>query len=160
MRKIPDTERQVEISEKLATEGMSQKLARRVIDEAAKSPEKRIEEILTQIKDEPAELTFQPSDMEPIVKGEKTQLSSPDAPDSRIKVGADVHASVYLPHFADLHVLSVERKRLRYFDEQDAKREGFTSLAEFKRAWKKKHGGSDDNQLVHIIHFQKHEVKA
>lgn len=157
MRKIPDAARQVEISEKLASEGMSQKLARRVIDEAAKSPEKRIEEILTEIKEEPAELTFQPDDMEPILKGEKTQLSSPDAPDAKIKVGADICASVYVPHFADLHVLSVERKRLRYFDEQDAKREGYANLAEFKRAWKKKHGQWNDNQLVHIIHFQKHE---
>ncbi len=155
MRKIPDTERQVEISEKLATEGMSQKLARRVIDEAAKSPEKRIEEILTQIKDEPAELMFDPDEMEPILKGEKTQLSSPDAPDSKIKTGADVQASVYVPRFADLHVLSVERKRLRYFDEQDAKREGYANLVEFKRAWKKKHGEWDENQLVHVVHFQK-----
>ena len=155
MRRIPEPERQVEISERLASEGMSQKLARRVIEEAAKSPEKRIEEILTQIKEEPSELAFEPSDMEPVLKGEKTQLSSPKAPDSKIKAGADVQASVYVPHFADLRIVSVERKRLRYFDEEDAKREGYTNLAEFKRAWKKKHGEWDDNQLVHVIHFQK-----
>ena len=46
---------------------------------------------------------------------------------------------------------------MRYFDNEDAKREGFASLAEFKRVWRKKHGEWDDDELVHIIHFQKIE---
>jgi ParB family chromosome partitioning protein len=157
VRRIPEPERQVELSQKLASEGMSQKLARRVIEEAAKSPEKKIEEILTAIKEEPQELIFEPSDMESVLKGAKTQISSSSAPDQKIKTGATVQASVYVPHFADLRVVSVERKRLRYFDEEDAKREGYLSLAEFKRAWKKKHGGFNDDELVHIIHFEKME---
>jgi ParB family chromosome partitioning protein len=157
MRRIPEPERQVELSQKLASEGMSQKLARRVIDEASKSPEKKIEEILTQIKEEPQELVFEPNDMEPVLKGAKTQISSPSTPDPKIKTGVTVQASVYVPHFADLRIVSVERKRLRYFDEEDVKREGYSSLAEFKRAWKKKHGEFNDDELVHIIHFEKIE---
>jgi len=155
MRRIPEPERQVELSEKLASEGMSQKLARRVIEEAAKSPEKKIEEILTEIKAEPCELTFEPNDMEPIMNGAKTQLASRSLPSSRIKTGDTVHASVYVPHFADLRVVSVERKRLRYFDQEDAKREGYTSLVEFKRAWKKKHVEWNDDELVHIVRFER-----
>jgi len=155
MRRISEPEKQVELSQKLASEGISQKLARRVIEEAAKSPEKKIEEILTEIKEEPYELTFEPNDMEPILNGIKTQISSPTAPDLKIKTGLNVQASVYVPHFADLRIVSVERKRLRYFDEEDAKREGYASLAEFKRAWKKKHEKWDENELVHIIHFQR-----
>jgi len=155
MRRIPEPERQVELSEKLASEGVSQKLARRVIEEAAKSPEKKIEEILTEIKAEPYELTFEPNDMEPIMNGAKTQLASRSLPSSRIKTGDTVQASVYVPHFADLRVISVERKRLRFFDQEDAKREGYTSLVEFKRAWKKKHGKWDDDELVHIVRFEK-----
>jgi hypothetical protein len=154
MRRIPEPEKQIEISQKLASEGMSQKLARRVIEEAAKSPEKKIEEILTAIKEEPQELVFEPNDMDPILKGTKTQISSPHAPDPKIKTGVNVQASVYVPHFADLRIVSVERKRLRYFDEEDAKREGCSSLAEFKRAWKKKHGEFNGDELVHIIHFE------
>jgi len=154
MRRIHEPERQVELSEKLASEGISQKLARRVIEEAAKSPERKIEEILTEIKAEPNELTFEPNDMEPILAGAKTQISSRSAPSSRIKTGETVHASVYVPHFADLRIISVERKRLRYFDEEDAKREGHSNLAEFKRAWKKKHREWNDDELVHIIRFQ------
>jgi len=155
MRRIPEPERQVELSEKLASEGMSQKLARRVIEEAAKSPERKIEEILTEIKAEPYELTFEPNDMEPIMNGAKTQLASRSLPSSRIKTGDTVHASVYVPHFADLRVVSIERKRLRFFDQEDAKREGYTSLVEFKRAWKKKHGEWNDDELIHIVRFEK-----
>ena len=157
MRRIPEPERQVELSQKLASEGMSQKLARRVIEEAAKSPEKKIEEILTAIKEEPQELVFEPNDMELVLKGAKTQTSSKSPPDPKIKTGVTVQASVYVPHFAELRVVSVERKRLRYFDEEDAKREGYSSLTEFKRAWKKKHSVFDEDELVHIIHFEKIE---
>jgi len=159
MRRIPETERQVELGEKLASEGLSQKLARRVIEEAAKSPERKVEEILTEIKAEPSELFFEPADVEPIVKGDKTQATSRNAPDPRIKTGATVHASIYMPHFADLQIVSVERKRLRFFDIEDARREGYSSLAEFKKAWKSKHGEWDADELVHIISFRKAQAK-
>jgi len=155
MRRIPEAERQVELGEKLASEGLSQKLARRVIEEAAKSPEREVGEILAEVKAEPSELFFEPADLEPVVKGGKTQITSRSAPDSRIKNGAMVHASIYVPRFADLQVVSVERKRLRFFDAEDAKREGYSSLAEFKRAWKNKHGEWDDKELVHIVSFRK-----
>jgi len=157
MRRITEPEKQAELAQKLASEGMSQKLARRVIEEAAKSPEKKVEEILMQIKEEPYELVFEPSDMEPVLRGAKTQMVSRSPPSPKMKTGATVQASIYVPHFADLRIVSIERKRLRYFDEEDAKREGYDTLAEFKRAWKKKHGEFDDNELVHIIHFQKTE---
>jgi len=155
MRRIPDAERQVELGEKLASEGLSQKLARRVIEEVAKSPEREVEEILAEVKAEPSELFFEPADLEPVVKGGKTQTTSRSAPDSRIKTGAMVHASIYVPRFADLQIASVERKRLRFFDAEDAKREGYSSRAEFKRVWKNKYGEWDDNELVHIISFRK-----
>jgi len=157
VRRIAEPERQVELSEKLASEGMSQKLARRVIEEAAKSPEKKIEEILMEIKAEPFELTFEPNDVEPILMGAKTQMTSRSPPSPKMKTGDTVQASVYVPHFADLRIVSIERKRLRYFDQDDAKREGYTSLAEFKRTWKKKHGEWNDDELVHIVHFQRVE---
>jgi len=157
MRRITEPEKQVELGQKLASEGMTQKLARKVIEEVAKSPGKKVEEVLMEIKEEPYELVFEPHDMEPILKGTKTQIVSRSAVNPRVKVGIDVQASVYVPHFADLRIVSVERKRLRYFDEEDAKREGFSSLAEFKRAWKKKHGEFDENELVHVIQFQKIE---
>jgi ParB family chromosome partitioning protein len=155
MRRIPETEKQIELSQKLASEGMSQKLARQVIDEASKSPEKNIEEILTLVKEEPIELVFKPSDIKSILDGTKTQIVSRGAPNQKIKIGVTVQAIVYMPHFADLQIVSVERKRLRYFDEEDAKKEGYSSLTDFKCAWKKEHGEYNDEELVHIIHFER-----
>ncbi len=155
VRQILEPERQVELGQRLASEGVSQKLARRVIEEAAKSPDRKVEEILSEIKAEPLELFFEPADIEPILGGAKMQTVSRSAPDPKIKTDSTVHASIYVPHFADLRIVSVERKRLRFFDAEDARREGHPSLAEFKRAWKKKHGEWDENELVHIIRFEK-----
>jgi ParB family chromosome partitioning protein len=155
MRRIPEPERQVELGQKLASERMSQKLARRVIEEAAKSPEKRVEDVLTEIKEEPYELFFEPNDIDVILKGVKVQLVSRSVPSPKVKTGAIVQASVYLPHFADLRIVSVERKRLKYFDEEDAKSGGCSNLTEFKHAWKKKHGEWDEDELVYITRFQK-----
>lgn len=157
MRRIPERERQVELGQKLAAEGMSQKLARKVIEEAVKSPEKKVEDILMQIKEEPYEMTFDPGDVEPILNGAKTQMVSRNAPDPKVKAGATVQASVYVPRFVDLNIVSLERKRLRYFDGDDAKKEGYASLVEFKRAWKKKHGTWDDDEMVYVVSFRKVE---
>lgn len=160
MRSIPEPERQVELGRRLAAEGMSQKLARRVIEEAARSPEKKVEEILMEIKEEPYELNFEPEDMEPILSGAKTQTISRAAPDPKVKAGVRVQASVYVPHFAELSIVSVERKRLRYFDVEDARKEGYASLGEFKKAWKKKHGEWDDDEMVYVVHFQRTEESS
>jgi len=54
-----------------------------------------------------------------------------------------------------LRITSIERKRLKYFDEEDAKREGGYTLEEFKKMWKAFHGEWDENQLVYVMHFEK-----
>jgi hypothetical protein len=66
-----------------------------------------------------------------------------------------VRAAIWEPHVADLRITSIERKRLKYFDEEDARREGGYPLEQFKRIWKKTHGEWDENQLVYVIHFEK-----
>jgi hypothetical protein len=54
-----------------------------------------------------------------------------------------------------LRITSVERKKLRYFTEEDASREGSYTLAEFKNRWKQTHGDWDEDQLIYVIRFQK-----
>ena len=66
-----------------------------------------------------------------------------------------MRAAIYEPHVADLRITSIERKRLKYFNEEDAKREGGYTLKEFKHKWKETHGEWDENQLVYVIHFEK-----
>jgi hypothetical protein len=69
-------------------------------------------------------------------------------------VDAIVRAVISEPHVADLRITSIERKRLRYFDEEDAKREGGFTLEEFKKKWEKTCREWDENQLVYVIHFE------
>jgi hypothetical protein len=76
-------------------------------------------------------------------------------PDPKIKAGAIVHAVVWEPQIADLRISSIERKKLRYFDEEDAKREGDYTLEGFKQKWRKMHGEWNENQLVYIVRFEK-----
>jgi hypothetical protein len=94
-------------------------------------------------------------DKETLLEGTKIQTSRSDIPDSKIKMGAIVNAVIWEPHIADLRITSIERKRLRYFDEEDAKREGGYTLEKFKRKWRRTHGEWDENQLVYVIHFER-----
>ncbi|MCP8311116.1 MAG: ASCH domain-containing protein [Candidatus Methylarchaceae archaeon HK01M] len=92
--------------------------------------------------------------MKPIIDGVKVQTSRKGL-DTKIKEGAIAHASVWEPHFADLLVTHIERKRLGDFTEEDAKREGGYTLEEFKDVWKELHGEWNLNERVYVIHFRK-----
>lgn len=154
-RQIEEPARQVEVAREIATKPVHGRKARQIIAEAAQKPEKPIEEIIQEIIEEPCELIFTAAEKEPILKGTKTQTTRTTAPDPRIKTGNTIHAIVHEPHFTDLRVVSVERKRLKYFTEEEAKAEGYSTLEEFKKAWKKKHGEWNENQLVYAIRFEK-----
>jgi ParB family chromosome partitioning protein len=154
-RSVEEPEKKVEVIKKLAERRLPIKERTEVIKKLAKEPEKPIEEVIREVEEAPCELEFMAEDKEPLLKGTKTQTSRGDVPDSKIKVGAMVHAVIWEPHVADLRITSVERKRLRYFDGEDAKREGGYTLEEFKKKWKKMHGEWNENQLVYVIHFEK-----
>jgi ParB/RepB/Spo0J family partition protein len=154
-RQIPEPTRQVEVAKEIASKPIHGRKAREVVAKAAEEPEKPVEEIVKEVYEEPCELIFEAADKEPVIKGLQTQTTRTNAPDSRIRVGSVVHASVMEPHFADLRVVSVERKRLKFFTEEDAKAEGGYTLDKFKAAWKRKHDEWNENQLVYVIRFEK-----
>lgn len=154
-RQIKEPARQIEVAKEIAERPVHGRTARRVIAKVAQEPEKPVEEILKEALEGPIELTFAAAEMEPILKGLRTQKTTAVAPDSKVKAGKVVVATILEPHFADLHIISVERKRLKYFTEVDAKAEGNFSLEEFREEWKKKHGRWDENQLVFITRFKK-----
>jgi ParB family chromosome partitioning protein len=154
-RRIKEPEKQVKMAREIAERHIPQREANRIIREVAKEPEKPIEEVVTRIIEEPYELPFRLDHMQPILNGTKIQTSRAGIPDPKVKVGAIVHAAVWEPHFADLRVTNIERKKLRYFNEDDAKREGGYTLEEFKRVWELLHGDWDENQIVFVIHFEK-----
>jgi len=154
-RQIKEPEKQVEVAREIAKRPVFRREAREVIARVSKQPEKPVVEVIKEVIEAPYELPFRLDHMEPILKDIKTQTSRKGIPDPKVKVGAIVHASVWQPHFADLRVLSIERKKLGEFTEEDAKREGGYTLNEFKSVWKDIHGEWDDNESVVIIHFER-----
>jgi hypothetical protein len=126
-----------------------------VIRRVALEPEKPVEEVIAEVEEAPFVLQFAATSKEPLVEGRKTQTSMTSIPDPKIKAGAIVYAAIWEPRIVDLRITSVERKRLKYFDEDDAKREGGYTLEQFKRIWKEEHGEWDEDQLVYVVHFEK-----
>ena len=154
-RSVEKPEKRVEVIRKLAEKRLPVKERSQIIKKIAREPEKPIEEVIDEVTEAPCELRFTADDKEPLLDGTKTQTSRINVPDPKVKVGAIVHAAIWEPHIADLRVTSIERKKSRYFDEADAKREGGYTLEEFKKKWEETHGEWDENQLLYVIHFEK-----
>jgi len=156
VRRIRESERQVEVARKLAEKPIYRREARRVISEVAREPEKPVEEIIKNVIEAPYELPFRLTHMELILKSVKTQTTRKGIPDPKVKEGAVIHAAVWEPHFADLVITSIERKKLEEFTEEDAKREGGYTLQEFKKVWGSIHEeGWNPDETVNVIHFKK-----
>ena len=154
-RAFEEPQKQVEVIKKLAEKQLSKKDRSQVIEKMARQPEKPVEQAIKEVEETPYEMQFSAIDKEPLLKGSKTQTSRTSSPDSKIRPGGIVRAAVWEPNLCDLRIVSVERKKLKYFDEEDAKREGGYTLGQFKRIWKKSHGEWDENQLVYVIQFEK-----
>jgi uncharacterized protein YqfB (UPF0267 family) len=154
-RSVKEPERQVEVIKKLAEKRLPVKERTMIIEKVAQEPEKPVDEVIEEVMSTSYELAFAGADKRLILDGIKTQSSRVGVPDPKLKTGAVVRAMVWEPHFADLRIMSIERKKLKYFDEEDAQREGGYTLEEFKETWKETHGEWDEDQLVYVIHFEK-----
>lgn len=154
-RQIDEPARQVEVAKEIAGRPVHGRTARRVVAKVAQEPNRSVREILKEAIEGPIELAFKAAEKESILKGLRTQMTTTVAPDPKVKAGKVVFATVLEPHFADLQIVSVERKHLKYFSEADAKAEGNYTLEEFREAWKKKHGEWAEDQLVFITRFKK-----
>ena len=154
-RSIKEPKKRVEVIRKLAEKRLPVRERTQVIRKVAREPERPVAEVIKEVIETPYELPFRLSHMKPILDGIKVQTSRTGIRDPKVKVGAIVHASIWEPHFADLRITKIERKRLRYFDEEDAKKEGGYTLEEFKKVWKDIHGEWNEDQFVYVIHFEK-----
>lgn len=154
-RRIDGSARQIEVAKEIASKPIYRREAREVISRAAKEPEKSVEALIKEVMETPYELPFRISHMHPILDGTKTQTSRNGIPDPKIRVGAKIHAAVWEPHFAELRISSIERKRLADFTEEDAQREGGYTLEQFKEVWKNLHGEWNENNSVFVIQFVK-----
>jgi len=154
-RQIDEPERQVEVAMEIAKSQLHREKAQQAVTIAAREPERPAQEVVKEVAEMPYDLSFRLESVQPILSGVKKQITKKGIPDLKIKAGAVVHAAVWEPHFADLRIISVERKRLKYFTEEDAKAEGGYTLEDFKRAWKKQYGEWNESELVYIIHFER-----
>lgn len=154
-RSIQEPEKRVEVIRKLAEKRLPVKERSQVIERVVLEPEKSVDEVIEEVAESPRTLHFAAEEKKMIVEGTKTQASMTEVPDPKVKVGAVVHAAIWEPNVADLRITSVERKKLRYFNEEDAVREGGYTLTQFRRRWKEINGRWDDDQLVYIVRFEK-----
>jgi len=154
-RSVKEPEKRVEVIKRLAEERLPVKERSMVIEKVAREPEKPIQKIIEEVAETPYELPFRLSHMKPILEDKKTQTSRTGIPDPKVKVEAVIHASVWEPHFADLRITAIDRKRLKDFDESDAKREGGYTLQQFRKVWKEIHGDWNEDQIVYVIHFER-----
>jgi ParB/RepB/Spo0J family partition protein len=154
-RRIESKERQIEVAKEIASKPIYRREAREVISRAAKEPERSVKALIKEVLETPYELPFRLSHMDPILKGDKTQTSRKGIPDPKVRVGATIHAAVWEPHFAELTITSIERKRLGDFTEKDARKEGGYKLEQFREVWKNLHGEWNENESVYVIQFTK-----
>jgi len=154
-RSVREPEKQIEIIRELAEKRLPARERAQVIEKIVEEPEKTVEEAMEEVAASAVVINFPAEDKDALVKGLKTQTSTTVAPDAKIKAGVTAHANIYEPDVAQLRITSVERKKLRYFTDEDANRESSCTLAEFRKKWKKTHGEWDEDQLVYIIRFEK-----
>ncbi len=154
-RKIKEPGKQLKVAETLVQRGIRGAVARQIVSEVARKPERPLEEIVQEVVEAQARIPFRLANIEPVVNESKTQLSLKGL-DPKIRKGSIVQADLYEPHFADLRVRDVLKKRLGDFTDEDTKREGGYSLSEFKKYWEETYGeGSwDPDERVDIVHFE------
>ena len=89
-----------------------------------------------------------------ITDGSKTATRRPSRP--MIRVGGTYRVRVdffsYLPE--RIRVRRIYRQRLGDMTEDDAQREGFASLGEFREEWTKLYHSWDDGQAVWVVEFE------
>ncbi len=155
-RNVKDPKNQLKVAEALARRRVPDREARKLIKQVIHSPKMLVEEVLDAVLEGPSELPFRLAHIEAIKAGKKTQTTRKGLPSSGLKGGSLVYASAYEPQALKVRIMSVERKRLGDFDEQDAHREGGYSLAQFKKVWETIHGEEwKPDQRVYVIQFEK-----
>lgn len=155
IRKIKEPSRQIQVAKKLAERPVPVRMARQIIREVAKRPERPLERIIGKVVDTPSAIPFSKHHAELISKGIKTQTSRKGI-DPRWKAGAIVPAAI--TQFADLRIVDVARKKLADFTDEDAAREGGYTLNEFKKVWIGLHSEWNPNETVTVIRFRVHRL--
>jgi ParB family chromosome partitioning protein len=154
-RKIKEPKKQFKVAQTLVRKGIRGTNARHVVREIARKPEKPVEKIVKEVMETQGKIPFRLNDIEPTLKGMKTQISL-EKVNSKIRKDSMVQADLYEPRIADIRIKDILRKRLGDFTDDDAKKEGESNLEQFKKKWQKTYGkGSwDPNLRVDVVRFE------
>jgi len=101
-------------------------------------------------------LLFPPDDVKLVQYGSKTITIRP-LRKTRMRAGSVYDAKLKVTSeksFAHLLVTDVYRKRLGELTEEDAEREGLTSLSELRKRWEASYGKWDDDDIIRVIEFR------
>jgi ParB/RepB/Spo0J family partition protein len=149
--KIKNTARQVEVVERLVEKRVPHRVANEIIRRAA-AEVSEVSSLANQISQQSVPtLPFSHRNYRSILDGAKTQTTRRRL-DPSINAGKTVMASV--TRFAELEIESVRRCRLRDIAEEDARREGAPSLADFQDQWRRQYGGWDAEETVYLVKFK------
>lgn len=100
---------------------------------------------------EPRPLNFRKNHIDMIKNGKKTQTTR-FWHNAREGDKVDVH--LHEPNVSKVEILTKEKKKLKDFTEDDAKREGGYTLEEFKDVWRQIHGSWNPNSEVIVYKFK------
>jgi ParB/RepB/Spo0J family partition protein len=149
--KIKNTARQVEVVERLVEKRVPHRVANEIIRRAA-AEVSEVSSLANQVSQQSIPtLPFSHRNYRSILDGVKTQTTRRRL-DPSINAGKTVMASV--TRFAELEIESVRRCRLRDITEEDARREGAPSLADFQDQWRRQYGGWDAEETVYLVKFK------
>ena len=151
-RQVKEPQKLIDVIDHIAEHKIPRRIATQVTKRIVNEPEKSVKQVFHEVVDEaPIYLPFSKQHADSILRNVKTQTSR-KAKDPKLQPGSKVRAQI--THFANLEITDVYRKKLRDFDEEDAKREGGYTLDQFKEVWKSLHGQWDSNESIYVIKYR------
>jgi hypothetical protein len=150
--KIEDKDRQYEVAQSIIAEGMKGVKAREVVSTARFDSEASIKAIVTKVQQRPVyapSIVFSDAEYQQIMNKKKRTMTERNI---RPGIKADVEIEPLI-RAEPIKVVDVFRRTLGRFKDENAKREGFETIDEFKDSWMQKYGVWDDSELVYVVMF-------
>ncbi|NPV80716.1 MAG: ASCH domain-containing protein [Firmicutes bacterium] len=99
-------------------------------------------------------ILFKPEHVEPILAGRKTQTRRVGK--KRWNVGSihQARLNYYAKPFARIKILAVRQERLGDISEEDARREGYGSVEEYRKVFERIYGRWVPDEMVWAIDFE------
>jgi ParB/RepB/Spo0J family partition protein len=150
--KIKDPQRQIQVVQRLVEKRVPHRVANEIIRRAALEPGGDVACEASQVPQQSGpSLSFSHRNYRAILDGTKTQTTRRRL-DPAIAPGRTVTAA--LSRFAELRVEEVVPRKLGEITEEDAQREGASTLREFREQWCRQYGSWNPEETVYLLRFR------